>query len=320
MPAKFSNLSSLDRLSYLAIFIVLVLAAALQLVTPLITVLFSYLVLSSICWRGKKWLAVLLFLVLVVGLFSGFVYFFRLATKALPNIVDKVIQMADAHHFDLPFTDLDSLKALAMENIKGALSSVGNFAKLATKEFVFLVMGIAIGVGIFLNPQIDLDGDRKGANLYSQLTAAIGARFHSFYLSFRQVMYAQLTISAINTTLTAIFVFGCSFKYASLVVVLTFIFGLLPIVGNIISNSIIIGIALTVSPGLAIAAFVFLVIIHKLEYFLNSKIIGDRIRHPMWLMLLALILGERLMGVPGIILAPVILSFVKIEASRVPQE
>jgi predicted PurR-regulated permease PerM len=53
-----------------------------------------------------------------------------------------------------------------------------------------------------------------------------------------------------------------------------------------------------------------------LEYFLNSKIIGNRIRNPVWLTLLGLIIGERLMGVPGMILAPVVLHYLKVEASR----
>ena len=68
---------------------------------------------------------------------------------------------------------------------------------------------------------------------------------------------------------------------------------------------------------MAFGALAFLVVIHKLEYFLNSKIIGYRIRNPLWLTLLALILGERLMGIPGMILAPVVLNYVKLEASRI---
>ena len=99
--------------------------------------------------------------------------------------------------------------------------------------------------------------------------------------------------------------------------ILTFICGLLPIVGNLITNTIIIGIAFTMSPKLAGTAFVFLVVIHKLEYFLNSRIIGGRIDHPMWLTLLALIIGERLMGISGIILAPVVLSFIKVEMKKI---
>ena len=50
----------------------------------------------------------------------------------------------------------------------------------------------------------------------------------------------------------------------------------------------------------------------------GSKIIGYRIKNPMWLTLLALVIGERFMGIPGMILAPVFLDYVKVEMSRLP--
>ena len=37
----------------------------------------------------------------------------------------------------------------------------------------------------------------------------------------------------------------------------------------------------------------------------------------MWLTLLALLIGEQLMGIPGMILAPVILSFIKVEMKKI---
>ena len=58
-----------------------------------------------------------------------------------------------------------------------------------------------------------------------------------------------------------------------------------------ISNTIIVCVGLTIDLQHAMGALAFLVVIHKLEYFLNSKIIGDRIRNPVWLTLLGLILG-----------------------------
>ena len=97
---------------------------------------------------------------------------------------------------------------------------------------------------------------------------------------------------------------------------LTFLCGLLPIIGNVISNTLIVFVAFTISPPMALVSLVFLVVIHKLEYFLNSKIIGDRIKNPMWLTLLGIVLGEKLMGIPGMILAPVVLHYIKIEASK----
>ena len=82
------------------------------------------------------------------------------------------------------------------------------------------------------------------------------------------------------------------------------------------SNTLIIAVGFSISPRLALVALIFLVAIHKLEYFLNSKIIGDRIKNPMWLTLIGLVVGERLMGIPGMIFAPVVLHYIKVEASR----
>jgi predicted PurR-regulated permease PerM len=107
---------------------------------------------------------------------------------------------------------------------------------------------------------------------------------------------------------------------SAVVIGITFLCGMLPVVGNLISNIIIVAIGFTVSPKMALAALAFLVVIHKLEYFLNSKIIGDRIRNPVWLTLLGLILGERLMGIPGMILAPVLLNYLKVETSAIEVE
>ena len=109
------------------------------------------------------------------------------------------------------------------------------------------------------------------------------------------------------------FLIAVGMPHAPLLIGVTFLCGLVPIVGNLISNTIIVFVSLTVSLKLAIGALVFLVAIHKLEYFLNSKIIGDRIRNPIWLTLVALIIGERLMGIPGLILAPVVLNYLRVE-------
>jgi predicted PurR-regulated permease PerM len=36
----------------------------------------------------------------------------------------------------------------------------------------------------------------------------------------------------------------------------------------------------------------------------------------MWLTLIGIVLGEKLMGIPGMILAPVVLHYIKVEASK----
>src|SRR5207247_9008700 len=124
-------------------------------------------------------------------------------------------------------------------------------------------------------------------------------------------MSAQITIYLINTLLPSIFLLAVRLPHAPLLIAITFLCGLVPIVGNLISNTIIVFVALTVSLKLVISALVFLVVIHKLEYLLNSKIIGDRIRNPVWLTLVALIIGERLLGIPGLVFPPVVLHYLR---------
>jgi predicted PurR-regulated permease PerM len=128
-------------------------------------------------------------------------------------------------------------------------------------------------------------------------------------------MGAQFVIAAINTIVTAVFILLSGYPYAALLLCIVFLCGLLPIVGNLISNAVIVGVGFTISPRLGIVALLFLVVVHKMEYFLNSKIIGKRIDSPMWLTLIGLLVGERSMGIPGMILAPVVLQYIRAEAS-----
>lgn len=310
-------------ISYIAFALLLIGVALLHLTTPFIGALFCYLALRKLTFSGKKWIAVTLFLILLLGAFSGFVFILKRALVALPEIVGTtipvVLHYAERFGIDLPFTDTDSLRAVALDSVRSTLGDVGLYVKFATKEFVFLVIGIVIAIGVFLNPDFEPRKHRNQTrpNLYSFYTSRLKERFASFYQNFATVIGAQIVISAINTILTSVFVLAAGLHYAGVLVALTFVCGLIPIVGNLVSNTIVIGVAFTMSPKLALWGLLFLVIVHKLEYFLNSRIIGGRTHHPMWLMLLALIIGDSLLGIPGIILAPVVLSFVKVEMSKV---
>ena len=320
------NTRSLPRpaaISYGVFALLLILVGVLHLATPLLAALFCYLALTKLAFWRKKWIALTLFSVLLVAAFLAGVFFLKTAFVVLPEIVSTaipvVVRWAEQYGVELPFTDVESLRAIALESVRETLGHVGKYVKLATKESVLLVIGVVVAVGIFMNPEFE-PKRRRGhgrVTLYSYYTARIRERFASFYSSFETVMGAQLIISGVNTLATAVFIYFADLPYAPVVVMLTFVCGLLPIIGNLISNTVIIGLAFTISPQRAAAALIFLVAIHRLLYFFNAKIIGGRIDHPMWLTLLALIIGERLMGISGIILAPIILSFIKVEMKKI---
>jgi predicted PurR-regulated permease PerM len=80
-----------------------------------------------------------------------------------------------------------------------------------------------------------------------------------------------------------------------------------------VSNSIIVLISLGVSPGVAAASLVFLIVIHKLEYFLNAKIVGSEIHASAWEILLVMVAFEAAFGIPGVIIAPIAYAYAKAE-------
>jgi predicted PurR-regulated permease PerM len=99
-------------------------------------------------------------------------------------------------------------------------------------------------------------------------------------------------------------------------VILTFIFGLIPIVGNLLSNTIIVIAGLTISVSTAGIALLYLIFIHKLEYFINAKIIGTKIHAASWEVLLAMLVFESLFGLAGLIIAPVFYAYLKLELKQ----
>jgi predicted PurR-regulated permease PerM len=250
--------------------------------------------------------------------FSSQVYKTRALSEIAENTIPAVVNFAEKQGIELPFTDYASLKSLALDEVKDRAANLGRYAREATLQLAMLIIGLVVAVSLFLNArwEIESDPDVVKGSVYSNVVRELVLRFATFYASFSRVIGAQIIISFINTSLTAIFLIWNGFHYTTVIIVLTFLCGLLPIIGNILSNTLIVGVAFTISPRMALFALIFLVVIHKGEYFLNSKIIGDRIRNPMWLTLVGIVLGEKLMGIPGMILAPVVLHYIKVEASR----
>jgi predicted PurR-regulated permease PerM len=136
-------------------------------------------------------------------------------------------------------------------------------------------------------------------------------RLRNLALAFGDVVAAQLWIALINTALTALYLLailpalGLQVPLATTLVAFSFFAGLLPIVGNLMSNAAITLAALTVSPLLGVASLGFLVVVHKLEYFLNARIVGSRIRVPAYGLLASMLVLEAAFGLAGLVAAPV---------------
>jgi predicted PurR-regulated permease PerM len=173
------------------------------------------------------------------------------------------------------------------------------------------LMGMVVGLLVFFHH------GHAPAKPPAPLAAALGERVRRFAVAFESVVVAQLEISALNAVFTGIYLFvvlpllGTPLPLAGTLLAVTFLAGLIPVVGNLMSNTAIVAISLGVSLPVALLSLAFLVAIHKLEYFLNAKIVGARIGAAAWETLLAIVVMETAFGLPGVVLAPIVYAYVK---------
>jgi predicted PurR-regulated permease PerM len=154
---------------------------------------------------------------------------------------------------------------------------------------------------------------------FKPLARALVGRSSLFSDAFRRVVFAQLRIAAINAFFTAVYLalvlplMGIQLPLVKTMVAFTFVVGLIPVIGNLISNTVIVIVSLSQSLAVAIASLVYLIVIHKFEYFLNAKIIGSQIRANAWELLIAMLVMEAAFGLAGIVAAPIYYAYIKAE-------
>ena len=151
------------------------------------------------------------------------------------------------------------------------------------------------------------------------LTVELRQRITLFGEAFGQIVAAQFWIAAFNTFLTAVFLlfllplWKLELPYTPALITLTFVAGLVPIVGNLVCNTVITLVGLSVSPITALACLIFLILIHKAEYLINAKVVGSRTHMSVWELLAVMFVAEAVFGPAGLVAAPLFYAYLKKE-------
>jgi predicted PurR-regulated permease PerM len=207
---------------------------------------------------------------------------------------------------------VDDLRVGAIDLARKHAGTLQLAGKGAVRVFVHIIIGLVLGAIVALSRA-------RPVHQVGPLAAELSRRSQRLADAFHNIVFAQIKISLINTLFTAIFllgvlpVLGIHVPLAKTLVVLTFVVGLLPVIGNLLSNTAVTIAALSVSLGVGIAALGFLIVIHKLEYFLNARIVGTQIHARAWELLIAMLLMEAVFGLPGVIAAPIYYAYMKAE-------
>jgi predicted PurR-regulated permease PerM len=255
----------------------------------------------------------------MLGLFTMLVGRSESLEVLLRKMAD-VIDTASTHYPDwtrsyLPANaeELDKMASDWLRSHAGDLQAAGtSFGRTLLHIFIGMIVGGIAVIG-------KVTPDRP----LGPLARSLADRGAHLGMAFRRVVFAQVRISALNTALTAIYLLGIlpaagiQLPLTKTMVALTFIVGLLPVIGNLISNTVIVVVSLSASIYAAMGSLLFLILIHKLEYFVNARIIGHRIKARAWELLVAMLVMDAAFGIPGVIAAPIYYAYLKDElASR----
>ncbi len=276
---------------------------------------------------AARGLAVTMVTVIGVGVFGGGaafgISFFRHHADRIPAMMTQmanILQSTRAWLGDwgeqiIPevLTDAENLKATVVlwlkENAMSVKATGGNFSH----GLVHMLMGMLLAVLVFFRHQRHPHEER------GRLAWVLAEKVGRLADAFRRIATAQIKISAMNTLLTAIYLFGLlplfsrRLPFSTTIVMVTFICGLIPVLGNLVSNAVIVILSMGVSFPTALASLAFLVLIHKLEYLVNSRIVGGETDSQAWEILMSIVIGETAFGVAGVVMGPIVYTFVKRE-------
>jgi predicted PurR-regulated permease PerM len=293
------------------------------LVFKLVDVLTPWLRLRALGRDGPRVLAVTLIASAVVaaliGIGIGIAALLRNSGESVPLLMQKMAQIIEDARAILPPSlqvyvpeDSATLQRTIAEWLRSNAGALQLAGRGVGRSLVHVLMGMIIGALLSM---------QKAANPIQRRPLTEQFVRHAAHMAsaFQRVVFAQFYISLINTFFTWLYLdlvlplFGVDLPLVKILVALTFVVGLLPIIGNLISNTAIVVVCLSQGVPVAVASLVYLVVIHKLEYFLNARIIGSHIKARAWELLIAMLVMEAAFGITGLIAAPIFYAFFKEE-------
>ncbi len=275
------------------------------------------------CGRSARLAAVAglaFLLVAAIGALSlGVTAFLHSDAGSVPALLQKMAEIIESSRSWLPHwalkhlpADKIEIQATAANWLREHAGELRNVGAETLRAVVHALIGMVVGALLSLR-------EIGGAQAAGPLASALAAHANRFSLAFEKVVFAQIQIAAINAVLTGLYLvvalklFGIHLPLAKTMVVLTFVVGLLPVLGNLISNTVIVVLSLSHSLELGAISLTFLVVLHKLEYFLNAHIVGNRIQARAWELLIAMLVMEALLGIGGLVMAPICYAYLKDE-------
>ncbi|HSX76946.1 MAG TPA: hypothetical protein VLQ80_00025, partial [Candidatus Saccharimonadia bacterium] len=199
--------------------------------------------------HGKLVAVAMLVTIVITGIvlaIIGIVALLHSEAGSLPRLLKQMADILDSWRAVLPASlseylpdDIDDLKDLIVEGLRGHAGAFQKIGAEAGRTGAHILIGLGIGALIALH-------EAHSGETLGPLAQSLQERAVRLSEAFRRVVFAQVRISALNTGLTFLYLvvilpmFGAHLPLTKTMIVVTFFVGLLPVVGNLVSNTIIV--------------------------------------------------------------------------------
>ena len=219
----------------------LVVYSLIHLLTPRLHV-------TTLTGESRRWLALVLVAGAVVAAITlagiGIASFFRGSSESVPALFQRmaeIIEQSRSRFPDWVLSNLpdnaEDLRRSMVEWLRQNARGVQTASTDLLRGTAHAIIGMVIGAMLALRSGIDPPIKPLTLLIYAQATRMADV--------FRRVVFAQVWISTINTILTWLYLgvllpqFDVHLPFVKTLVAITFVAGLMPILGNLISNTAI---------------------------------------------------------------------------------
>jgi predicted PurR-regulated permease PerM len=205
----------------------------------------------------------------------------------------RVIQLQEY----LPDSDkvIESASHYAADAVK-VLSAVGHIA-------LYALIGLILAI-VFLLGKDELQVWRAGLNPKTLMGTVV--RWCEYVAEAVSVtVQLQLIVALCNTVVTLPILLALGISDIPALMVLIFVSGLVPVVGNVISGAVLSVLAYVAKGPAGVAIFLVLTFaLHKVEaYYLNPRLTARHVKLPGFLLIVSLIAFEHLLGFKGLFIS-----------------
>ncbi len=293
--------------------------------SELLAGLFSFLILDlsykrlsqTLPRQAARWVSLAVFLVFAVFFAWMLGIFIDLSVQRVPEMVSLILprlnSLATDYGLSLPGT-LEDLRGMIIAAIAQNAQALTKTSGLLTKD-VFEILASVVAAALFhlratkkTKPVAPATDDLLGG-----FVREFSLRARTFVEGFETLFRIQIYMTVFRCAVLAALLLLSRLPWAHFLLVSTFLLSVIPVVGAFTSSALILAAALSVSFHMAAGTLVLLLILHQAEYLLYTKLAGAGFALPTWLVLLGLLLGEKCLGLAGLILAPVIIHYLREE-------